>query len=215
MQFLRFAKAAIVSVGRGVGDLWRPWEVKRIVRGIGRCLSMGWAGCQVLPQRMVRALAKARLQCGDKRVLRNTAWVIANKVLGPPRIHTNGCGDFTLLHRESWFWLQGYPELPLWSMHLDSFLCYMAVASGIKERVLQDPCIMFHIEHGNSWVVMTPEERLRTFAMRPWIDLSLLGELWAEAYRTRRPVRFNDERWGLADRVLGEVVLGGERAGRE
>jgi hypothetical protein len=59
---------------------------------------------------------------------------------------------------------------------------------------------------------MTPEDRLRTFALKPWLDISLLGELWAEAYRTRRPIVFNDERWGLADWNLEEVVvLSGEK----
>ena len=35
-------------------------------------------------------------------------------------LHTNACGDFTLLHRDVWFALRGYPEWPMYSMHLDS-----------------------------------------------------------------------------------------------
>jgi hypothetical protein len=108
--------------------------------------------------------------------------------------------------------LRGYPELPLWSMHIDSFLCFMAIASGLREEVLGAPCVMFHMEHERSWVVMTPEERLRTFALKPWIDIGLLCDLWEEAYERRRPVIFNSENWGLAEWNLDEVVLiSGER----
>lgn len=134
-------------------------------------------------------------------------WLGAKSVFGPPRVHTNGCGDFTMLARRHWFGLRGYPELPLWSMHMDSFLCFMSVASGLRERVLTPPCAMFHMEHERSWVVMTPEERLRTFALKPWIDIGLLSDLWEDAYTERRPILFNDEQWGLADWNLGEVLL--------
>jgi hypothetical protein len=129
-----------------------------------------------------------------------------------PKVHTNGCGDFTLLSRDVWFRLGAYPELPLWSMHIDSLLCYMAVASGISENVLRAPKRMFHLEHENSWVVLTPDHRLRTFATKPWLDLGLLAELWNHMYCTRQPVKFNPADWGLADRCLDEVwIEGGEK----
>ncbi|MGH2611106.1 MAG: hypothetical protein ACRDHF_18645, partial [Tepidiformaceae bacterium] len=83
----------------------------------------------------------------------------------------------------------------------------MAVASGLHERVLDPPCVLFHMEHEQSWVVMTPEERLRTFALKPWIDIWLLGDLWEDACATRRPIVFNDGDWGLADRGLEEVCV--------
>jgi hypothetical protein len=130
------------------------------------------------------------------------------KYLDPlPKIHTNGCGDFTMLSRKAWFELQGYPELPLWSMHLDSLLCYMAVASGIREQVLEAPKRMFHLEHENSWVVMTPDARLRTFANKPWLDFDLLTEIWHNMYYKGQAVKFNDENWGLADWSLDEILI--------
>jgi hypothetical protein len=129
-----------------------------------------------------------------------------------PKVHTNGCGDFTLLSREAWFRLGAYPELPLWSMHIDSLLCYMAVASGISENVLGAPKKMFHFEHENSWVVLTPDDRLRTFATKPWLDLGLLADLWNQMYCTGQPAKFNTADWGLADRCLDEVwIEGGEK----
>ncbi len=35
------------------------------------------------------------------------------------RLHTNACGDFTLLARDDWFRLRGYPEWPIFSWHID------------------------------------------------------------------------------------------------
>jgi hypothetical protein len=136
------------------------------------------------------------------------------KYLDPlPKIHTNGCGDFTMLSRRAWFELQGYPELPLWSMHLDSLLCYMAVAAGMREQVLGAPQRMFHLEHENSWVAMAPDDRLRTFANKPWLDFSLLTEIWHNMYRKGQAVKFNDENWGLADWSLDEIII--KRAEKE
>jgi hypothetical protein len=217
---------------------WRPWQVEKTLAMLGRVGPVLGQWCQrrvertsrafglglarikhglqrivyrLTPHEVEVAMTRARLLYGPRRVLHNSM-CLAMSVLGPPPVHTIGCGEVTRLSRDRWFRLRAYPELPLWSMHIDSFLCYMAVVSGLHERVLRPPCMMFHMEHGRSWVVMTPEDRLRTFALKPWLDISLLGELWAEAYRTRRPIVFNDERWGLADWNLEEVVvLSGEK----
>ena len=125
----------------------------------------------------------------------------------PPPIHTNASGDFTMFARHHWHALRGYPELPIWSMHLDSLLCYMAIAAGLREQVLRPPAGIFHLEHANSWVVMTSEERLRTFAMKPWIDMHLLNEAWAHMYTTSRAICCNHENWGLGDIEFPEVVI--------
>lgn len=144
------------------------------------------------------------------QVMRRAARVVAAALDRKPKVHTNGCGDFTLLSRQAWHELRGYPELPIWSMHLDSLLCYMAVAAGHEERSLRRPARMYHIEHGSSWVVMDLEQKLRTFARKPWLDTSLLGELWAAMYEQRRPVQYNAEGWGFAAEALPETVFDGD-----
>jgi hypothetical protein len=169
-------------------------------------------GRHTLIRRFRKAMALAYALFGPRRVVRHTVWLVLKHLLASPGVHTNGCGDFTMLSRARWCELRGYPELPLWSMHLDALLCLMAVASGVREQVLGPPCAMFHLEHGHSWVVMTPEQRLRTFAVKPWIDTWLLGDLWEDAYSTGRPIVFNDERWGLGDHCLQEVrIVSGDR----
>jgi hypothetical protein len=121
-------------------------------------------GRHTLIRRLRKAMALAYALYGPRRVFRHAVWLVLKHLLASPGVHTNGCGDFTMLSRQRWCELRGYPELPLWSMHLDAFLCLMAVASGLREEVLGPPCVMFHMEHQHSWVAMTPEQRLRTFA---------------------------------------------------
>jgi hypothetical protein len=159
-----------------------------------------------------RAFRRCRLALLPLRLIQG-ALRLALQYLSPlPKIHTNGCGDFTLLSRDAWFNLRAYPELPIWSMHIDSLLCYMAVAYGISEALLKAPKRLFHLEHGNSWVVLSPDDRLRTFAKMPWLDVGLVTQLWNQMYRTGEPVRFNTETWGLADCCLHEVwIQGGEK----
>lgn len=164
------------------------------------------ATSQILKFRLAGALYAPR------QLLRRLLWGILRLTDPLPKVHTNGCGDFTVLPKASWMTLRGYPELPLWSMHIDSLLCYMAVAAGIRERILRAPARLFHIEHENSWVVMTPAQRLKTFAAKPWMDIGLLQEIWEVMYKSQQPVLFNDENWGLADWTLDEVcIISGEK----
>ncbi len=140
-------------------------------------------------------------------LIRRVLWGALRLTDPLPKVHTNGCGDFTLMSRAQWSELRGYPELPLWSMHIDSLICYMAVASRIQEYTLRSPARIYHMEHYDSWAVMTPDEKLRTFTKKPWIDFGLLSDLWENMYRTTRPIQFNREDWGLADWVLDEVII--------
>ncbi len=128
-----------------------------------------------------------------------------------PPVHTNACGDFTLLAREDWFDLRGYPEFDLFSIHVDSVFCLAAHSAGIREEVLGDPIRMYHIEHeiGSGW---TPHgqtamyDRLKAKGV-PWLELSQVLA-WADQMRMlRSPMIFNRGNWGLADFVLPETQI--------
>ncbi len=127
----------------------------------------------------------------------------------PDHLHTNACGDFTLMSKEDWFKLRGYPELEMFSMNIDSVLRFAAHYGGTSEVMLEDPCRIYHIEHstGSGW---TPEgqeklfERLRAKNL-PFVSF---GQVMTWATRMRRENRamiFNGERWGLADESLEET----------
>jgi len=119
-----------------------------------------------------------------------------------PRLHTSGCGDFTLASRETWFAMRGYPEWPIFSWHLDGVVLYQAYAGGVEMINLRPPMVAYHLEHGegSGW---TPESR------RLWerLDTAGIPYLSTPKYRSlaRKLVRggrgfhpINGDDWGLA-----------------
>ncbi len=73
-----------------------------------------------------------------------------------PKLHTNGCGDFTLTSREVWYAIRGYAEFPFYSWHIDGLPLFQAYAGGVEMINLKDPMVAIHLEHsaGSGW---TPE----------------------------------------------------------
>jgi len=127
-------------------------------------------------------------------------------------LHTNACGDFTLLSREGWYAIRGYPEFESFSMNIDSVGLAAAHYAGYEEISLLPPCVCFHIEHdvGSGW---TPEgqsqlfERLRrSNILSP--EWAVLRPLVDEMQREARALEFNGSDWGLAKHRLPQVPLG-------
>lgn len=149
-------------------------------------------------------LARFNLLANGTRLLRN--WIHPPY----PRLHTNGCGDFTLMGREEWHALRGYPELEMFSFNLDSVLCHMAYQHGVREEVFRDPMRIYHIEHASGW---SPEgekrmiERLRTSNI-PMLDFQQFKSWATIMNREKRPMILNDEGWGLSFETLPETTIG-------
>jgi hypothetical protein len=128
--------------------------------------------------------------------------------LGPEFLHTNACGDFTLLAREHWFSLRGYPEFDLFSMNIDSVFCYSAHHGGAPEEFLPDPMRVYHIEHATG-SGFTPEGQARLFERIaakgiPWIDYRQVMDWAVEMRRLNTPLIFNLDDWGFANADLVE-----------
>ncbi len=135
--------------------------------------------------------------------------------LGPeplPLLHTNTCGDFTLMAKEDWIDLKAYVELELYSFHIDSVLLYAAHFAGLEELVLPGYMQAFHIEHsaGSGW---TPEghkhlfERLRSRGIPSMAD----EDLYSVARCMRlvgNPCLFSADDWGLPHETLPETRIG-------
>ena len=138
-------------------------------------------------------------------------WTEGAAADAPVFLHTNACGDFTLMARENWFDLRAYPEFDLFSMNLDSVFCSTAHYGGVREEVLADPMRIYHIEHGtgSGW---TPEGQAKLFERIAAKGLEFLDNeevlVWAaQMNRLRSPMIFNHEDWGLAGLPLKETVL--------
>ena len=136
------------------------------------------------------------------------AYVILGILSGViPKVHTNACGDFTMMARKCWEKLHGHPEIPIYSLHIDSILCYMAIAMGLRQVILKKPLQIFHIEHENSWVTLSPEKKLSFFVEKPWIPLEVLKGIRRHMFKNKKPLDLNDEDWGLASMDLQEHIF--------
>ena len=168
-------------------------------------------GRRVQPS-LARAAVRAarRAARGAVRTLRRaTGWQDPYGGLIP--LHTNGCGDFTLLSREKWAELRGYPEFEMFSFHLDSILCYAAHYGGAAEAVLAEPMRIYHVEHstGSGW---TPEGHRQLFRRLVAQGIPRITDLtvvdWGmQMQELRAPMVFNREDWGLAGEELLETAL--------
>jgi hypothetical protein len=130
----------------------------------------------------------------------------------PPLLHSNACGDFTLMSRELWFDVRGYAELDQFSMHLDSLLCYVAHYSGAREEVLREPMRIYHIEHGigSGWTPEGNELLNARIAQKGISALSFEDVMWFvnRARTLRAPIISNLDQWGLAELDLHEIQFG-------
>jgi GT2 family glycosyltransferase len=123
------------------------------------------------------------------------------------RVHSNACGDFTLLSRTDWERVGGYAELEMFSLHLDSLLLYEAHYTGIRHHVL--PGAVYHLEHSMGFKPDT--ESLRSLTERidsasiPQVSNDLFMEWVLEMYHRRAPMRMNEAGWGFPGETLAET----------
>ena len=132
-----------------------------------------------------------------------------SRKLGYPLLHTNGCGDFTLMATEKWHALHGYPELEIFSWNLDSVMLQMAYEYGLREKILKDPMRLYHMEHSSGW---TPEQHDNLFKRLkdkgiPYLSFEEFKLLAKQMHREKRPIIFNKDDWGLGSEILPEIHL--------
>ena len=127
---------------------------------------------------------------------------------------TNACGDFTLMSRDDWFRLRGYPEWEMFSWHLDSVLLYQARRSGLSEVYLGWENWVYHMEHGLA-SGYTPEGAGALFQKMerlgvPYLsmmDFERIVDEMDEQRRRHSVVTYNGEGWGLAHSDLPEETV--------
>lgn len=185
---VRLATRGAALVGRSL--------VRRVKRGPHSGTA---AATMAMRVRIGAALALLR----ERRAAIDARWELERARV---RLHTNACGDFTLMSREDWIRLRGYAELQRFSMHLDSLLLYEAHYSGLKHEVLPGP--VYHLEHEGGFrpdadAVKELADRLEKRAI-PQITNDEFLEYILDMFRRRAPLSLNGESWGFSDRRLPE-----------
>jgi len=126
-----------------------------------------------------------------------------------PKLHTNSCGDFTMMTKEKWHSLRGYPEYEIFSFNIDSIILQMAYEDGLSEKILKGSLRMYHMEHSAGW---TPEsgkkliKRLKDTGV-PFFSFKEFGQLASKMHKKKSPMISNKEGWGLGSETLPEVCI--------
>lgn len=115
------------------------------------------------------------------------------------------CGDFTLMHRDAWMHIQGYAELDLYSIHIDTLGIVAARALGYEQVVLDAKACTYHIDHPSGWSSMGPVEKLKFLEERPGIDFGVLQEVTYHLLETHQQLNINPPNWGFADEEFDEI----------
>lgn len=128
-------------------------------------------------------------------------------------LHTNGCGDFTLVHRDHWFSVSGYIEFPLYSLHIDSLLLFSLFFKGIRERVLvKGNKKIYHMDHGKSYTGHESElkDSLRGLRIPKLLD-DVYCNLGRQMEVSKFPFVMNKEDWGLLGKDCLEHAISSEQ----
>ncbi|MEO7803003.1 MAG: hypothetical protein ABIS18_00715 [Actinomycetota bacterium] len=143
-----------------------------------------------------------------------TWWRRSLRKPGMVDIHTNACGDFTLMSKKDWFMLRGYSEAEMFSVHIDSLFLYVAHFAGIGEQFLPDPMRIYHIEHSHGWLSeVDPSPRLTEDAMDrvrvetplvPYLSFEQIKKWVSQMDKQKSPMIFNDEGWGIVNQAFPE-----------
>lgn len=120
----------------------------------------------------------------------------------------NACGDFTLMSKSDWEKIQGYPELEVYSLHIDSMGLFAAAAAGIKQVVLSPKQCTYHISHKGGWEFQTPKEKILFYANKPVLDWWSVYLLGMELIKNKSKYDINTPNWGLANTTLEEISIG-------
>lgn len=142
-------------------------------------------------------------------------WIIDKAAVGlrlfwPPekikyfQLDSFACGDFTLMSREAWLDINGYLELDLYSIHIDTLGLIAARSLGYRQHIFPRDACTYHIDHSAGWLAMTPIDKIRFLEERPGIDYGLVLETGLSALRANERLSINSPNWGFADQVFEE-----------
>jgi hypothetical protein len=123
------------------------------------------------------------------------------------RIDSFACGDFTLMSRQAWLDIEGYAELDLYSIHVDTLGLISAASFGYRQHTFPRAACTYHIDHPVGWSSMTAREKIRFLEERPGIDYGLVFETAMVMLREKEGLRINLPGWGFADQVFEERVF--------
>lgn len=115
------------------------------------------------------------------------------------RVDFDACGDFTLMSKQDWEDIEGYPELDMYSIHIDSMGVWAANALGKKQVILPYKAPIYHIYHEDGW---ESEDAIRTIKFlenKPSLDYSIVFKGGMQLVKEKKTWGLNKPNWGMSD----------------
>lgn len=201
-----FYRANRCDVPDGIDPNWPldrqlDWCGKNILRRLGREIRYSNINLEHFEMN-----GKSRL----KKYIANWASLLLKRIWPPEKwqyyqMDTFACGDFTLMSREAWNDIQGYVELDLYSIHIDSLALMAAAALGYRQHVFSRDICTYHIDHPSGWESMSPLEKLKFLEERPGIDYGMLYEAGMYILKNKTHLNVNTLDWGFVQEVFEET----------
>jgi len=118
------------------------------------------------------------------------------------------CGDFTLMSREDWTDIDGYVELDMYSIHIDSMGLWSACAKGKKQVIFPYEACIYHIDHENGWESDDVIKTIKFLSDKPCLDYSIVHRAGMKMVANGTNWGLNKTDWGWADEKFDEYVFG-------
>lgn len=118
------------------------------------------------------------------------------------------CGDFTLMSREDWMDIDGYVELDMYSIHIDSMGLWSACAKGKKQIIFPYEACIYHIDHENGWESDDVIKTIKFLSDKPSLDYSIVHRAGMKMVANGTNWDLNKPDWGWADKKFDEYVFG-------
>lgn len=124
-------------------------------------------------------------------------------------LDTSACGDFTLMHKKDWELIEGYPELDLYSIHIDSMGLIAAKAKGIQQEILPAKMCTYHIYHKDGWESFkdSPVELIKFIEKRPGLDWYSVYSSGKYLIKNKKTWELNKPDWGFNNNSFKEYIF--------
>jgi hypothetical protein len=116
----------------------------------------------------------------------------------------DACGDFTLMSKNDWEKIEGYPELEIYSIHIDSMGVIAAAAKNLKQVIFNGEACTYHIRHYGGWEFKAPMDRILFNTRFPMLEWWAVKEAGLELFKTKSTWGINSPQWGLKNHALKE-----------
>lgn len=144
--------------------------------------------------------------------LLNSVWLFFWKLSHPGEfpyfmMDTVTCGDFTLMSKVDWLNIEGYAELDMYSIHIDSMGLWSARALGMEQEIFPYYACVYHIDHANGWESDDVLKTIRFLADKPSLDYSIIHRGGMKMVKEGSNWGINKPDWGWANHEFDEYVI--------